>query len=335
MRILCVHQGWELYGSDRTFIQSIRAIRASAPVADIVIDLPRPGPLVNELEEFASEIRFRDMSVLRRRPPLAWIGFLSRLPLNVYRAARRIDKFDVVYINTIVPIDYLLATRFVRTKALVHVHEIPKPSEARATRTLLKTARATYFFNSQATRRSYDFSESKTSVVVHNGTAIPGQAVLPSSHGGFLRVLCIGRFNAWKGQEVLVKAVSLLPREYRRRIQLRFVGDVFEGQDGYLNSIRRSLTKEPTDIQATIEPFADDPSCHYQWCDIVVVPSTRPEPFGLVAIEGMAAARPVIASNHGGIAEVILDAETGRLVQPNSPAELAAAIRSCTWSHLN
>ena len=45
MRIACVHQGYELYGSDRCFAESVAAIRAAFPEADIEVVLPRRGPI--------------------------------------------------------------------------------------------------------------------------------------------------------------------------------------------------------------------------------------------------------------------------------------------------
>jgi glycosyltransferase involved in cell wall biosynthesis len=59
--------------------------------------------------------------------------------------------------------------------------------------------------------------------------------------------------------------------------------------------------------------------------DIVAVPS-HVEPLGLTALEGMAASRPVVGSRVGGIAETVLDGETGLLVPARDSASLAAAI---------
>ena len=57
-----------------------------------------------------------------------------------------------------------------------------------------------------------------------------------------------------------------------------------------------------------------------------VVPSILPETFGLVALETAAAGKPIVASDIGGLGEVVVDGETGLLVPPAQPRELAAAI---------
>jgi glycosyltransferase involved in cell wall biosynthesis len=58
------------------------------------------------------------------------------------------------------------------------------------------------------------------------------------------------------------------------------------------------------------------------------VPSVWAEPFGLVAIEAMAAGTPVIASATGGLVEIVEHCRTGLLVSPNSVDGLAAAMRA-------
>lgn len=61
-------------------------------------------------------------------------------------------------------------------------------------------------------------------------------------------------------------------------------------------------------------------------CLVAVVPSVWPEPFGIVVIEAMASARPVIASQIGGIPDLVVDGETGILVAPGDPVALRQAI---------
>jgi D-inositol-3-phosphate glycosyltransferase len=54
------------------------------------------------------------------------------------------------------------------------------------------------------------------------------------------------------------------------------------------------------------------------------------EPFGMVAVEAMACGVPVVATNVGGLAESVIQGETGLLVNPRSPDDIASAI----WSLL-
>ena len=65
----------------------------------------------------------------------------------------------------------------------------------------------------------------------------------------------------------------------------------------------------------------------WQRCSVALVPSVWPEPFGLVALEAMVSSRPVIASQIGGLADTVIDGETGRLVPPGDPNALAGALR--------
>jgi glycosyltransferase involved in cell wall biosynthesis len=60
--------------------------------------------------------------------------------------------------------------------------------------------------------------------------------------------------------------------------------------------------------------------------DIVVVPSVYPEPFGLIGLDAMSLAKPVIGTRVGGIPEWLKDGSTGILVDPHNPRILAAAI---------
>lgn len=59
---------------------------------------------------------------------------------------------------------------------------------------------------------------------------------------------------------------------------------------------------------------------------MAVVPSTEPEPFGMVAIEAMLASKPVVAANHSGLTEIVIHNETGFLVELNNIIALKEAL---------
>jgi glycosyltransferase involved in cell wall biosynthesis len=61
-------------------------------------------------------------------------------------------------------------------------------------------------------------------------------------------------------------------------------------------------------------------------CLFTVAPSVWPEPFGLVALETAAAGKPIVASDIGGLRDIVADGETGLLVPPGDSAALGAAM---------
>jgi glycosyltransferase involved in cell wall biosynthesis len=324
--ILFVHQGYELYGSDRTLIQSVRAAACRWPEARITVLLPSDGPLRTALLSIVNDVRVEDLAVLRksnlRKMKLRDIGGFIR---KIGRARRMMCGYGLTYINTALVMDYILAACAVSRPRIIHVHEMPTGVAALFFSALLIPSRAFLIFNSLATRRSYGVPFWQRSAVVWNGVAAPLGRQLGSAHTQ-LNLLLIGRFNSWKGQQVLLRAAARLPPDRRARVCIRLVGGVFGDQAHFAEKLVHTI--EELGIGEIVEmcPFTPEPSTHYAWADVVVVPSIKPEPFGLVALEGMAAGCAIIAANHGGLSEIVVDGETGTLVEPGSIESLAAAI---------
>lgn len=328
MRLLAVHPNFELYGSDRSFARAISAIREAHPEAEITVLLPRDGPITS-LPVFSKvTVQFDDMWIPRRGD----LRQLSKLPAffakglaRIVRAVRTMRRYDLVYINTIISLDYLLAATMVRTPSAIHVREIVAGRERSVFRSILARTRGALIFNSQATRASFDLPRAK-SFVVYNGTDVPPALENTRPDPGPLRILVIGRLNAWKGQEVLVAAIARMTAEQRARVSVRIVGSVFETLDHFRAQIATQIADAGLDTTISMHPFTDDPGQHYAWADIVVVPSTRPEPFGRVAIEAMSYKAAVIATAHGGPVEIVDDGVTGELVAPSDADGLARAL---------
>ncbi len=148
-------------------------------------------------------------------------------------------------------------------------------------------------------------------------------ALRPTEHTE-LRVLCPGRLNAWKGQEVLIRALGLIAGN-ERKIITRIVGGEYGGTVSFRESLVREISiSGAPDVELIGELL--DLDAQYLWSDVVVVPSKRAEPFGKVVIEAMNHARVVIATDMGGPAEVVINGETGLLVAPNDPVALSKAL---------
>jgi len=129
-----------------------------------------------------------------------------------------------------------------------------------------------------------------------------------------VRVLFVGRLDTQKGFDTLLDAVAPI----QDRVAVRVIGKAVAGPATlprpYTSQIEylgwRSLSEVATEIAAA---------------DLVVVPS-RWEGFGLVALEAMRGSCAVVASDVGGLREIVVDGVTGYLVPPDSPERLMRAL---------
>jgi glycosyltransferase involved in cell wall biosynthesis len=131
-------------------------------------------------------------------------------------------------------------------------------------------------------------------------------------------VLCVGRLVPQKGIEYLIRAVPAIADHYPEA-KFVFVGEGW--MRDYLESVSRS-TGHQWKIKFTGFISDEELAALMPNSDVLVIPSIY-EPFGIVALEGMAAGVPVVASQVGGLAEVIEHDRTGVFVYPRNPESIA------------
>jgi glycogen(starch) synthase len=133
-------------------------------------------------------------------------------------------------------------------------------------------------------------------------------------------VLFVGRLVYEKGVHILINAVPKILSKVNAKFII--VGSGYMKEQ--LLNIVRSMGLEH---KVLFEGFLDESTLlKLQKCaDVSVVPSLF-EPFGIVALEAMAAHSPVVASDTGGLSEIIEHEVTGLKVYPNNPDSLAWGI---------
>jgi glycosyltransferase involved in cell wall biosynthesis len=166
-------------------------------------------------------------------------------------------------------------------------------------------------------------------VLIPNGVEVAQFATSvprPANIADFIRsksyLLFLGRLDRRKGIDVLLEAMRLLHGQCD--LDLLVAGRGPEGPALEALSMRLGLAGQVHFIGQTTGQqklwLLQNGLC-------TIVPSRTWEAFGVVAVESLAAGRPVIASQLPGLADLIQPERTGLLVPPESPQSLAEAIR--------
>jgi glycosyltransferase involved in cell wall biosynthesis len=145
--------------------------------------------------------------------------------------------------------------------------------------------------------------------IVHYGIRAGADPVPPPSRPS---LLCVGRLVPIKGHRTLFEAFAAARAELPE-LTLAVAGT------GELEEELRAAAPDGVRFLGRVSPPPYDEHA------IVVVPSLG-EGFGMVALEAMERGRPVIASDVGGLPEIVVHQQTGLVVPPGDPASLAEAI---------
>lgn len=147
-------------------------------------------------------------------------------------------------------------------------------------------------------------------------------------------VLLAARLTDWKGHRVLIEAAALLKGRGLEGTTFVLAGDA-QGRQGYVTELDTLIAdRQVADIVKRVGHCADMPAA-LAAASLAVVPSTRPEAFGLAAVEAQAMGTPVIVTNLGAVPETVLappeaqpHLRTGWRIPAGDPEALADAIES-------
>jgi glycosyltransferase involved in cell wall biosynthesis len=183
---------------------------------------------------------------------------------------------------------------------------------------------------SHATAEAVRDLESLPVAVVPYGAALEDDGAgisRPAFAGGDpLRLLFVGRLVERKGVEVLVRALAKLRAE--KPATLTVIG---EGK--WAGRIRAEVSRLDLDemVRFTGHVSADRLAAEYEAADILVLPAVvdskgDTEGLGVVILEGLRFERPVVASEVGGVVDIVREGESGWLVPPGDADALAARL---------
>lgn len=165
--------------------------------------------------------------------------------------------------------------------------------------------------------------------VIHNGIELERYREAPDADAvrarlglalGESLIGAVGRLAPEKGHSYLIEAAALLTKRDRLPVRLVIVGEGRSQQMLAATALRCGIAD-----RVTLVGFQRDVRPYEAALDLFCLPSLK-EGLSLSALEAMALSKPVVASRVGGTPEVVVDGETGFLVEPANPEALAQAL---------
>lgn len=139
------------------------------------------------------------------------------------------------------------------------------------------------------------------------------------------RILLAGRLTRIKGHLMIVEAARRLAAAGRRDVLILFAGDD-QGRTGYAAEVQAAIDAAGLADSVRIVGHCDDMPAAYLLADLAILPTNVPESFGRAAVEPQVMGRPVIASDHGGVTETVVDGVTGWLAPVDDAGAWAEAL---------
>ncbi len=135
-------------------------------------------------------------------------------------------------------------------------------------------------------------------------------------------LLLIGRLTHWKGQHLLLEALSLL----KHKDYYCLIVGPDQGRVKYSEHLRELVKKYHLEGSVAFHGQTTDVPALMMVSNVVLSTAIEPEAFGRISIEGQAMGKVVVASNIGGSLDTITDEVTGKFFYSNNPISLAEAI---------
>jgi glycosyltransferase involved in cell wall biosynthesis len=332
IRLLSVQPVAERGGSDHLLVRMLRSLPPDE--FDCHVALPGPSPLAEEFDAAGAGLHSVPMKRLSTSHGAGeWVGYAAGWPVAVGRLVRLIRRLriDVVHSNSLHSLYGWAAAAITGRPHVWHAREIVVQSRAamQLERFLARHFAVKVVCMSQAIADQLD----PANVEVVYETVDPAE-FRPELAGRFRDgvgipddvplVGLVGRIDTWKGFDVLLDAFA---RAKGRRPDLHLVvaGAPVTGKE----QLAIDLATRATQLAGVhwLGPRTDTPEL-FADLDLFVLPSTEPEPYGIVVVEALASGAPVVVTDAGGAPEIVAHAApgSGTTVPPGDAGALADAI---------
>lgn len=294
------------------------------------------GPLAQRFRNMGIDVQVGSFPVFSRRDPRQFLSAVLSI-LRMVMLIRR-HKIDLIHVNCDQAVPHAVtAGRFANVACLCHIHDMMRvwffPNYVRY---LNQCDRI--IADSEATARhclAAGMDANKLQVIYECfemerfANASPDDRIAVRSELGIsLNAVAIGLVGGIlrnKGHEDFLRAAAVVAREVPTTRFVIVGDDALSDDPKFLPSLHELAVELGIDSQVIFTGFRTDVPQIIAALDIVAVPSWS-EAFGRIAVEALATQRPVVATNVGGIPEIVQDGYTGLLCPPKQPPVLAVAL---------
>lgn len=341
--ILYLHAGAEMYGADNILLELVTGLDKTK-FRPIVI-LPTDGILRQKLEEAKIKVHVISYPILRRKyfNPKGIINYAFNYRNQSNAIVKYLNdnniKVDLLHVNTLAVLEGIRLKKKLKVPLYWHIHEIithPQVINKFLCWCVNQYADKAIVVSGPVKRHLISNGvNSKKVVVVHNG--IDSNVFSPDVNSDYLydewkipknavKVGMIGRVNNWKGQNDFLDALAPLLNEFNN-LYLFLVGSAFEGQEWRIKELKQKIASLPHSNRIIFSEFRKDNYTVEHFFDILILPSTSPDPLPTVVLESMGCGRAIIGYAHGGITEMVKDGYNGKLVKSLDKKALNIAVK--------
>ncbi len=344
MKYLFLHCTADLYGASRMMLRTINKLVEDSHSVYVV--LPYSGPLVDALKNNNVSVIVTNTDPTLRKKCFSSIRRFLRLIIDlfksffIYKSLVKKNKIEVIITNTSQTLLGGVVAKICKIKHICHVRE--SYSDYGILWNIFEKY-LVYFSDyilcvSKAMMMQFDKKfHLKKIFVVHDGFPLD-EFTKPTIDeiknfkkkyelNNFIVIGLVGRIILQrKGQDVFVKAISEL-KNYFHKTKFLIIGSCFNGNEHHQKNLINLINELNISDNVILTGEQDRMDIVYSCIDISIMASAKPEPFGGVTIESMAYGKPVIGTNIGGTPEQIIHNQTGLLIPPNEPLEMANAIK--------
>lgn len=353
MRVVYLNPCGQMGGAETSLREMLAAVRTAEPQSELWLVLGEDGPLARIAWELGVRVEVEPFPDSLARlgdagdGSAATAGALARAIASCARYQRKLAGLlrriqpDLIHSNGLKMHVIGCWSAPAKTALVWHIHDYV--SSRRTMRQLLSwhSRRCTMAIANSAdvardleslmprlpVRRVYNAVDLARFSPEGSRMDLDSAAGLPPAPAGTVRVGLVGTFAQWKGHKVFLEAASRVSTETPVRAYV-IGGPIYQtrGSQWTMEELREEAARLGVSGRVGFTGFVSDTPAAMRALDIIVHASTKPEPFGMVIIEGMACGKAVIASQSGGAAELFVDGKNALGHVPGDAAALARQI---------